>query len=46
MSSNIQDISDAYLCSSCGACKAVCPKDCISFHFTSMGRKEAQVGSD
>ena len=46
MSSNIQDISDTYLCSSCGACKAVCPKDCISFHFTSMGRKEAQVGSD
>jgi coenzyme F420 hydrogenase subunit beta len=46
MSNNIQDISDSYLCSSCGACKAICPKDCIHFHFTPIGRKEAQVGPE
>ena len=24
-------ISDKGLCSGCGACKSICPKDCISF---------------
>ena len=35
---NIQFISDAYMCSNCGACNAICPKGAISFDYTSMGR--------
>lgn len=41
--SNIQKVSDALLCSNCGACKAVCPKDAISFSTTSLGRMFAAV---
>lgn len=40
---NIQKVSDALLCSNCGACKAVCPKDAISFSTTSLGRMFAVV---
>lgn len=42
---NIQSISDAYLCSNCGACSAVCPKEAISFESTSIGRMYAKVDS-
>lgn len=40
---NIQQISDSYLCSACGACNAICKKDAIEFKFTNIGRKYAQV---
>ena len=40
---NISSVSEAYMCSSCGACKAICPKDCISFNFSSIGRMFAVV---
>ncbi len=40
---NIKSISDSYLCSNCGACFAVCPKDAIEFKRTSMGRLYASV---
>ncbi|MBQ9674323.1 MAG: Coenzyme F420 hydrogenase/dehydrogenase, beta subunit C-terminal domain [Bacteroidaceae bacterium] len=43
---NIQRVSDAYLCSNCGACKAICPKDAISFVKTSVGRLTASVKRD
>lgn len=42
---NIQHISDAFLCSSCGACKAICSRDAIDFHFTNIGRLKADVNS-
>lgn len=35
---NIKYISDQYMCSACGACAAICPKDSISFKKTSLGR--------
>ena len=40
---NIQYISDSYLCSNCGACSVVCPKNAISFKWSPMGRKYAYV---
>jgi len=40
---NIQPVSDALLCSNCGACKAICPKNAISFSFSSIGRMYAVV---
>lgn len=40
---NIQKVSDAYMCSNCGACKGICPKDAIDFKWSSMGRMSAQV---
>lgn len=40
---NIQPVSDALLCSNCGACKAICPMDAISFSLSSMGRMYAVV---
>lgn len=40
---NIKSVSDAYLCSACGACSAVCPRQAISFKDSSMGRKYAFV---
>ena len=40
---SIQRVSDSYLCSNCGACKAVCPKDAIEFKSTSIGRMYAFV---
>lgn len=40
---NIQPVSDALLCSNCGACKAICPKDAISFSSSSLGRMYAVV---
>ena len=43
MKNNIQKVSDALLCSNCGACKVVCPKDAISFTSTSLGRMSAVV---
>ena len=40
---NIQSVSDAYLCSNCGACKAICPEDAIHFKTSSLGRMYAEV---
>ena len=40
---NIKPVSDSYLCSNCGACYAICPKEAISFEITSIGRHYATV---
>ncbi|MEL5892866.1 Coenzyme F420 hydrogenase/dehydrogenase, beta subunit C-terminal domain [Bacteroides sp. GD17] len=40
---NIQIVSNALLCSNCGACKAICPRESISFKFSSLGRMYASV---
>lgn len=40
---NVTSVSDAFLCSSCGACKAICPKDSISFKSSSIGRLKVVV---
>lgn len=45
MKSNIRDVSEAYMCSSCGACSAICPVDAIRFKFTNIGRLYADVDS-
>lgn len=42
---NITPVSDALMCSSCGACKAICPKDAINFKYSSIGRKYATVNT-
>lgn len=42
---NIQSVSDAFMCSNCGACKAICPKDAISFESNSLGRMYAIVNN-
>lgn len=34
---NVKKTVNAYLCNSCGACKAVCPTGAIKFHETSAG---------
>jgi len=38
-SKDITLITKNYLCFSCGACSAACPKDCIDFNITGSGRK-------
>lgn len=43
MDNNIQVVSDSFLCSACGACKAICNKDAIDFHYTNIGRLKADV---
>ena len=43
---NIKHISDEYMCSSCGACSAVCPKNAIAYESTNAGRIYATVGSN
>lgn len=43
ITNNVVSVSDALLCSNCGACKAICPKDAISFKSTSIGRMYAVV---
>lgn len=43
MKENIQFVSDGYLCSNCGACSAICPKNAISFQTTNIGRLYASV---
>lgn len=43
MTNNIKLVSDAYLCSNCGACKAICPKNAIHFKTSSIGRMYAIV---
>ena len=40
---NISIVSEAYLCSNCGACKAICPKSSVSFRFSPIGRMYASV---
>lgn len=43
---NIQPVSDAYLCSNCGACAAVCSKDAITFAYSNLGRMYAKVNDN
>ena len=43
---NIQSVSDALLCSNCGACKAICPVNAIAFQTSSMGRMYAVVNNN
>lgn len=43
MKKNIQSVSDSYLCSNCGACIAICPKNAIELHTSGIGRLYAQV---
>jgi len=43
---NIQQISDNFLCSACGACNAICAREAITLKFSNIGRKYAQVDSD
>lgn len=38
MHKNINIISDNYLCSNCGACYSICPKDAVEFKSTNIGR--------
>lgn len=40
---NIQSVSDGYLCSACGACSAICPKNAVDFNITNIGRLYAKV---
>lgn len=40
---NICVVSEAYMCSNCGACSAVCPTDAINFKSTNIGRMYADV---
>lgn len=40
---NVQIVSDNYLCSACGACKVICPRDAIEFDFTNIGRLNSKV---
>lgn len=40
---NIQAVSDSYLCSNCGACYAICPKEAIAFQWSGLGRKYAVI---
>lgn len=43
---SIQIVSEALLCSNCGACNVICPKNAISFQFSSIGRMYAVVKED
>lgn len=43
---NIQPISDSYLCSNCGACSTVCPKNAIEYKWSNIGRLSVQVTDD
>ena len=43
---NIQSVSDSYLCSNCGACSVICPKKCIKFEWTNIGRLKATIGKE
>lgn len=43
---NIQHISDELMCSTCGACAAVCPRDAISYEITTAGRIYASVNKE
>lgn len=46
MRTNIQSVSNSYLCSSCGACSAVCSKGAIEFNYSEIGRKYATVNEN
>lgn len=46
MNNNITSVSDSYLCSGCGACKAICTKEAISFTYSNMGRLIPIVNKD
>lgn len=43
MMNNIQKVSDSFMCSNCGVCKAICPKDAINFKKSTIGRMYATV---
>ena len=40
---NIQKVSDFFMCSNCGACKAICPKDAKNITKSTIGRMYATV---
>lgn len=40
---NISIVSESMICSNCGACKVICPKDAISFITSPLGRMYASV---
>lgn len=40
---SIEKVSKSYLCCNCGACRAICPTDAISFNKTNIGRLYAYV---
>ncbi|MDE7181311.1 MAG: Coenzyme F420 hydrogenase/dehydrogenase, beta subunit C-terminal domain [Muribaculaceae bacterium] len=42
---SIKRVSDSYLCTNCGACQVICPKDAIDFVSTSIGRIYADVSN-
>lgn len=42
----ITSVSDALMCSNCGACAAICPKGSISFRTTVLGRMYAVVNDN
>ncbi len=46
LSKNIQQVSDAYLCSACGACNAICKRDAIDYAYTNIGRMYAVVNKN
>lgn len=46
MVNNIQQVSDALLCSNCGACVVVCPNNAISMSTTPLGRMFATVNNN
>lgn len=43
---NIAIVSDAYMCSNCGACSVICPTDAINYEFSAIGRLYAKVDSE
>ena len=42
---NIKIVVDNYMCSACGMCGVVCPRQAIEFKFTSIGRLKATVNN-
>lgn len=46
MKKSIHNISDSYLCSACGACFSVCPKNAITYSETTIGRKYALIDEE
>lgn len=37
---------DNWLCSGCGACNAICPKDAITYHFDEIGQLLPQIDNE
>ncbi len=43
---NINSVSKDFMCCNCGACIAICPKDCITIEKSNIGRYYAKADSD